>query len=211
MSSLFSHTSLPSSTHSLILILVLTPVEATGSSSCRSAHVRRPIGIVEAWWRHHLRTQAVDKGTPMLCMLTALGHHLLDQMLLERGCLGIHHRRQSAVPLRWKHVALLRVLGKIAHLVRGRHEGHLRHALQHRHLVLHVQAVEVCLLHLHSLLLLSRRERVLLRFEFRLLVAVRLLRVLPRSALVGILLSRQAVAGLLAGTRSGSLDWYEGI
>lgn len=115
------------------------------------------------------------------------------------------------MPLRWKHVALLRVLGKIAHLVRGRHEGHLGHALQHRHLVLHIQAVEICLLHLHSLLLLSGRVRLLLRFEFRLFLAVSLLRVLPCSALVWILLSCQAVAGLLAGTRSGSLNRYEGI
>ena len=74
---LFPRASLPSSTHSLILILVLAPVEAAGSSSCRSAHICRPVGIVEAWW-HHLRTEAVDKRTRMLSMLTTLDHHLLD-------------------------------------------------------------------------------------------------------------------------------------
>ena len=100
------------------------------------------------------------------------------------------------MPLRRKHVVLLWVLGKFAHLVLGLHESHLRHPLHHRHLALHVQAVQVRLLH-HALLLLIRSECILWRFGFRLLMSVTLLCALSSSTLVHILLGRRQTGDCL--------------
>lgn len=106
--------------------------------------------------------------------------HLLYQVLWEAvGRRLAVENWYSSMSLRLHHLMVL--LLQLGHLMMpSRGHSHLRHTLEHTHLLLHVDAVHVSLVHLDPLLLGTRRQRVLLLLRVLLLplVAVALFRLL---------------------------------